>query len=101
MSNSQLKWYLGLRTLKHLPDNKDGRLISINVLEFVVVIIDYCAALTIVMTENVTDDPHPVLLNVADNTSAHSWTMHTCKSSRLGRLLARWFLTFSWIHLWE
>ena len=33
-----------LRTLKHLPDNKNGRLISINVLEFVVVIIDYCAA---------------------------------------------------------
>ena len=80
-----------LRTLKHLSDNKDGNLISINVLEFVVVIIDYCAALTIVMTENVTDDPHPVLLNVADNTSAHSWTMHTCKSSRLGRLLARFF----------
>ena len=80
-----------LRTLKHLSDNKDGNLISINVLEFVVVIIDYCAALTIVMTENVTDDPHPVLLNVADNTSAHSWTMHNCKSSRLGRLLARFF----------
>ena len=80
-----------LRTLKHFPNNKDGRLISINVLEFVVVIIDYCAALTVVTIENVTDYPHPILLNIADNTSAHSWTMHTCKSSRLGRLLARLF----------
>ena len=80
-----------LRTLKHLPNNKDGRLISINVLEFVVVSIDYCAALTVVTTENVTDDPHPILLNIADNTSAHSWTMHACKSSRLRRLLARLF----------
>ena len=80
-----------LRTLKHLPDNKDGRLISINVLEFVVVIIDYCAALTVITAEHVTYDHHPILLNIADNTSAHSWTMHTCKSSRLGRLLARLF----------
>jgi hypothetical protein len=60
-------------------------------LEFVVVIIDYCAALTVIMTENVTDDPYPILLNIADNTSAHSWTMHTCKSSRLGKLLAKLF----------
>ena len=80
-----------LRTLRYLPDNKSGRLISINVLEFVVVIIDYCAALTVIMTESVTDDPYPVLLNVADNTAAHAWTMHTCKSSRLGKLLAKLF----------
>ena len=80
-----------LRTLKHLSDNKKGNLISINILEFVVVIIDYCAALTVIMTENVTDDPYPILLNIADDTSAHSWTMHTCKSSRLGKLLARLF----------
>ena len=69
------------RTLKHMPNNKDERLISINVLEFIVVIIDYCAALVVVMTENVTDDPFPILLNAVDNTSAHSWTTHTCKSS--------------------
>ena len=55
------------RTLKYLPNNKNGRLISINVLEFVVVIIDYCAALTVITTENVTEDPHPILLNIADN----------------------------------
>ena len=62
---------------------------SINMLEFVTVIIDYCAAYTVITTEYVTDDPHPVLLSMADNTSADSWTNHTCKGSILGRLLAK------------
>ena len=74
-----------------MTDNKNGRLISINILEFVVVIIDYCAALTVVTTENVTDDPHPILLNSADIISAHSWTMNACKSPKAGRLLTRLF----------
>jgi len=77
------------RTLKHKSNNKDSKLISINVLEFVIVIINYCAALMVITTENVTDDPYPILLNVVDNTSAHSWTTHTCKSSLLGKLLAK------------
>ncbi len=34
-----------LRTLLHKRDNADGLLISINVLEFVTIIINYCAAL--------------------------------------------------------
>ena len=72
-------------TLKYLKDNTNKNLISINVLEFVTVIIDYCAAYTVITTQNVTDDPHPVLLSMADNTSAHSWTNHTCKGSLLGK----------------
>ena len=60
------------RTLKYLKDNKDKNLISINVLKFVIVIINYCAAWTVVVEGRVTDDPHPVLLNAMDNTSAHS-----------------------------
>ena len=78
-------------TLRHLSDNRDSNLISINVLEFLTVIVDYCAAYTVITTEYVTDDPHPVLLSMADNTSADSWTTHTCKSSILGRLLAKFF----------
>ena len=78
-------------TLLHLSDNRDSNLISINVLEFLTVIMDYCAAYTVITTENITDDPHPVLLSVADNTSADSRTTHTCKSSILGRLLANFF----------
>ena len=62
------------RTLKHKKDNKDGLLILINVLEFVTVIINYCAVLHLVTTTSATDDPYPVLLNVTDNASALIWT---------------------------
>ena len=78
-------------TLRYLHDNRDGNLISINVLEFVTVIIDYCAAYTVIITECVTDDPHPVLLSTTDNTSADSWTHYTCNISIPGRLLAIFF----------
>ena len=79
------------RTLKYLPNNDNNDLISINVLEFVTVIINYCAVLTILKLEKVTDDPHPILLNMTDNISALNWTRHTCKSSKIGKLLARFF----------
>lgn len=79
------------RTLIRKNDNKDGQLISINVLEFVTVIINYCAALHVILTDNVTDDRYPVLLNVTDNMSALSWTTGACRKSRIGRLLARFF----------
>ena len=81
-----------LLTRKHIKDNTDGQLISINVLEFFTVIINYCAALTALESDkNITDDPHPVLLNITDNMSAQTWTRHTCKSSEIGKLLARFF----------
>jgi hypothetical protein len=63
-------------------------LMSINVLEFVTVIINNCAALYVVWTSPITDDPHPVILNVTDNSSALSWTLHTCKQSKIGQMLA-------------
>ncbi len=66
-------------------------LVLINILEFVMVIINYCAALHVVQTSPVTDDPHPIILNVTDNSSALSWTLHTCKRSKIGQMLARFF----------
>ncbi len=66
-------------------------LLLIKVLELVTVIINYCAALHVVRTSPVTDDPHPVILNVTDNSSALSWTLHTCKRSKIGQMLARFF----------
>lgn len=80
-----------LRTLLHKKDNKDGKLISINVLEFVTVIINYIAALHVVTTTNVTNDPYPVLLNITDNSSTLSWTLNACRTSKIGKLLARFF----------
>jgi hypothetical protein len=38
------------QTLMHKKDNKDGLLISINILKFVTVIINYCASLHVFMT---------------------------------------------------
>jgi hypothetical protein len=55
------------------------------------VMVNYCAILHVVTTTNVTDDPHPVVLNITDNTSALNWTLHACKTSKIGRLLARFF----------
>jgi hypothetical protein len=78
-------------TLWFKTSNDNGMLVLINVLEFVTVIINYCAALHVVRTPPVTDDPHPVNLNVTDNTSALSWTLHTCKQSKIGQMLACFF----------
>ena len=90
-------WYLPflhniiMWTLLHKRDNLDGRLISINVLEFITVLIDYCAALHVILTSKVTDDPHPVLLNVTNNASALSGTTGACQKSKLGQLLEYFF----------
>ncbi len=80
-----------LRTLLHKRDNADGLLISINVLKFVAIIINYCAALHMALSKNPTNNPYPVLLNVTDNASGLSWTMGACHKSRIGCLLARFF----------
>ncbi len=79
------------RTLQFKTSNNNGMLVSINVLEFVMVIINYCTALHVAWTSPVTDDPHPVILNVTDNSSASSWTLHTCKRSKIGQMLAHFF----------
>ena len=94
----QFWWHLDFpaeiisRTLLHIPNEKDERFISINCLEYVTIIVNYCAAL-IFYAENKSDndDPHPVVLCVTDNMSAKKWTTHTCKKSRIGRALARFF----------
>jgi hypothetical protein len=79
------------RTLCFKTNNNDGMLVLINVLEFVTVIINHCTALHNVQTSPVTDDPHPVILNITDNSSALSWTLHRCKQSKMGHMLARFF----------
>jgi hypothetical protein len=66
-------------------------LVSINILKFVTVIINYCTALHVVWTSPVIDDPNPVILNVTVNSSALSWTLHTCKGSKIRQMLACFF----------
>ncbi len=62
------------RTLQFKTNNNDGMLVLINFLEFVTVIINYCATLHVVWTSPVTDGPHPVILNITNN-SIRSSTM--------------------------
>jgi hypothetical protein len=66
-------------------------LVLINVLKSVMMIINYCAALHVVRTSPVTDNPHPVFLNVADNSSALSCTLYTCKQSKIRQMLPSFF----------
>ena len=90
-------WYLSFpdfiikRTLLHLKNNKDEMFISINCLEYVTIIINYCTGITAISESDIIDDPHPVVLCVTDNISAKNWTTHTCKKSIIGRALARFF----------
>jgi hypothetical protein len=76
-------------TLRFRSNSNDGMLMLINVLKFMMVIINYCATFHVVWTSLITDDPTPVILNVTNNSSALSWTLHTCKRSKFGLLLAR------------
>ena len=93
----QTWWYLSFpdfiieRTLLHLKNNKDETFISINCLEYVTIIINYCVAITAISESNIINDPNPVVLCVMDNISAKNWTTHTCKKSIIGRALARFF----------
>jgi hypothetical protein len=76
-----------------LKNNNGQNFISINLLEYVTVIINYCGALMAYMEDGFTDDPHPVVLciSITDNVSAKNWTMHTCKKSIIGRTVAHFF----------
>ncbi len=73
-----------LRMLLHKWDNADSWLISTNVLKLITVIINYCAALHMILSTNPTNDPYSVLLNVANNASTLSWTTSACCKSRIG-----------------
>jgi hypothetical protein len=66
-------------TLCFKSDNADGMLISINILNFVTVIINYCATLHIIKTTPITDYPHSVLPSITDNYSGLKWSIHMCK----------------------
>jgi hypothetical protein len=82
-----------IHTLKNNKDGANGPLVSINVLEFVTVIINYCVAIQIMGSagHQSLDDPHPVVLNITDNKSALNWTLHSCQGSPAACLLARLF----------
>jgi hypothetical protein len=71
-------------TFLHLKNNTDERFVSINCLEYVTIILDYCAALVTFATQKVNNHPYPVVLCITDNISALNWTLHTSKKSIIG-----------------
>jgi hypothetical protein len=65
--------------------------VSINVLEYVTVILNRCGALTAYQEYGPIEDPHPVVLCVTANISIKNWTTHTCKKSTIGQALVCFF----------
>ena len=76
----------------YLPNGKDKRYISINVLEMICVIVNFAAAIHCCHVDGIDLTAFPIILNWCDNTSACSWINHKCKTSMLGRKLALVFL---------
>ena len=75
-------------TLRFMSSNKDGKLVTINALEYVSLIVN-CVAATHVLVhlDSSETDPHPVLLFYADNTAAGSWIKKASSSSEGARAL--------------
>ena len=76
-------------TLVYIRNNAEGKLISINVLEYAALFINYAAATLFYQLNPDPTDPYPLALFFADNTAAESWMMHACNSSLPGRALSR------------
>ena len=69
---------------------ENGSIISINVLEYAAIIITQAAATHFfTVREPRADDPFPVVLYEADNSTAESWAVKACKASSIGRALGR------------
>ena len=79
------------KTKLYLKDDSNKDFVSINVLEFVTIIINFAGALTALTVDGHPDDPFPVLLNFADNMSSVRWTNHYCKGSMKARALGLLF----------
>lgn len=92
-------WYLEWsaeirsRTLRFKRDNSDGKLISINVLEFASVIINFAAMSLYFQQHKDAANPFPLALLFADNVSAEIWALKGCKNSLAGRALGRLLCT--------
>ncbi|KAL7525092.1 hypothetical protein ACHAXR_000858, partial [Thalassiosira sp. AJA248-18] len=72
-------------TLIYVRCNKDGTLISINVLEYAALLINYAASYHYYLNHPDPSDPYPVLKLYADNTASESWVVKACNSSLIGR----------------
>ena len=82
------------KTLKYYiikkRDPSTGELISINLLEFAVIVVNYLiSSLCLNDNPDITTDPYPSLINHADNTTAVSWTRKGATSNEAGKALCK------------
>ena len=93
--NMSFWWYIEWpeeirkHTLVYIRSNKDGKLISINVLEYAAQLITYAAAYHFYHNNPDPSDPYPMVLFYADNRCSESWMDKACNSSLIGRALSR------------
>ena len=93
--NMRFWWYIEWpeevtkHTLIYIRDNQTNDLVSINVLEYAGIIINYVASTHYFLLNPREDDPHPITLLIADNTTAESWIIKACMNSDIGRALGR------------
>lgn len=95
-SDSMGYWYyykwpkeIQSQTLIYVRNNKDGNLVSINVLEYAALLINYAAAYHYYINNPDPSDPYPSVLFYADNSACESWMEKACNSSLIGRALSR------------
>ena len=88
-------WYLEWsdeirrRTLRHIRDKAHPQFISINVLEYASIIINFAAMSLFFQQHPDPTNPYPVALLFADNVAAEIWAIKGCKRSFIGRALGR------------
>eukprot|EP00957_Ditylum_brightwellii_P050317 3815904-Ditylum_brightwellii.AAC.1 len=80
------------RNIREIKKDKSGKLISINVLKYTTILLNFAASL--VAIENLKKDEllqheHLVVLIRADNMSDDSWTRKASSSSMAGKALMR------------
>jgi len=82
-----IKYYHGVQSTR----------LSINLLEYIAIILSFAAAITRVTQGVETSQPHPTVLIYSDNTTALSWTKKAASSTKEGKALAH-LLTSLMIH---
>ena len=106
-TNMKFWWYvdwppaIASRTLKHFVKKYKGlqnQLLSINLLEYVAILISYAAAIQSLRTFSYSlPHPNPTINILSDNTTALSWTKRAASSTAEGKALA-FLMTSLMIH---
>lgn len=98
-----LRWphWVRNKTLKHFTktfQTLDGSFLSINLLEYITIIISYAAVIHSLQPSHLSSIPHPTINIVSDNTAAVAWSRRAASSTAQGKSLALLLSTFMMHH---